>query len=297
MRNITFIAILAAILFSCKDKSLPKASGTFEAREITLSAEAGGRLTKLAVEEGDSVSKGDLLALTDTSRLHLQKLAVEAKMRALTASRPDIGKQLAEIEDNLSAARKEKNRVERLLEGGAATSKQLDDINAKISALESRLSAASSALGKSSAGIDANYSALEVEKAMVQDMLDKSAIQAPINGVITGKYKEESEFAAPGVPVLKMADMENMHLRAYFTSGQLSSLKVGDKMKVWADYGGGIKFEYEGKVVWIASESEFTPKGIQTDDTRANLVYAVKIAVRNDGRLKAGMYGTVEKAV
>ena len=180
-----------------------------------------------------------------------------------------------------------------MLKDGAATTKQLDDIDAQLSILNGQLDATLSTLNNSTASINDNVAALEAGIAQIDDRLAKCRIASPISGTVLAKYSEEGELAAVGRPMIKVADMGNIYLRAYFTSDQLSSIKLGDEVKVVADFGADEQIEYSGKITWIASESEFTPKNIQTKDSRANLVYAVKIAVKNDGRLKLGLSGKV----
>ena len=133
---------------------------------------------------------------------------------------------------------------------------------------------------------------MDIQIEQINDQLKKCRIINPINGTVLVKYAEANELALPGKTLYKIADIENMIFRAYITSDLLTKLKIGQDVKVFADFGEGTR-AYKGKVEWISSKSEFTPKTIQTKDERANLVYAVKIAVKNDGFLKIGMYGAV----
>ena len=185
-------------------------------------------------------------------------------------------------------------RVESLLGDGAATSKQRDDIKAQINLLQDQLSATLSTLDKNTSSINNNATALEAQIAALDDMLSKCRIISPINGTVLVKYAQAGELATIGKPLMKVADLSQIYLRAYFTSDQLAHLNLGNEVTVTADFGGDQRYDYKGKVAWISSESEFTPKTIQTKDTRANLVYAVKIAVKNDGRLKVGLSGEVK---
>lgn len=159
--------------------------------------------------------------------------------------------------------------------------------------LESQLTATLSTLGKNTAAIDDNAAALEAQIAAINDRIAKCSITSPVGGTVLVKYAEAGEFASVGKPLMKIADLDNIYLRAYFTSDQLGQLRLGDKVSVTADFGGDERYDYEGHITWISPESEFTPKTIQTKDSRANLVYAVKIAVKNDGRLKIGLAGEV----
>ena len=176
---------------------------------------------------------------------------------------------------------------------GAATQKQLDDIEAQIKILESQLVATLSTLDNNNATINGNSAALEAQIAALNDRIAKCRIVSPISGTVLVKYTEAGEFATVGKPLLKIADLENIYLRAYFTSAQLANINLGDEVTVVADFGSNNRYNYTGRIMWISSECEFTPKTIQTKDSRANLVYAVKISVKNDGRLKIGLAGDV----
>lgn len=293
MRHI-FIYAAAAIAFAaCGDKNEFDASGTFEATEITVSAESTGRILRFDVEEGMPVKAGAEVGVIDSLQLHLQREQLKAQQAALLKSRPDVQKQASSLREQIAKQKTELQRVNNMLRDGAATQKQADDINAQIRILESQLSATLSTLGNSTATINENAAALDAQIAILDDRIAKCRIASSVSGTVLVKYAEAGETAAAGKPLFKVADLDNIYLRAYFTSDQLSRLKLGNKVKVTADFGGDERFDYEGRIAWIASESEFTPKTIQTKDSRANLVYAVKIAVKNDGRLKIGLYGEV----
>ena len=180
-----------------------------------------------------------------------------------------------------------------MLRNGAATEKQHDDIEAQIKILESQLEATLSTLRKNTTTINNNSAALEAQIAALDDRIAKCRIASPVSGTVLVKYAEAGELATVGKPLMKIADLDNIYLRAYFTSEQLATIKLNDSVRVIADFGGDQRYDYEGRIAWISAESEFTPKSIQTKDSRANLVYAVKIAVRNDGRLKIGLAGEV----
>lgn len=270
------------------------ATGTFEATEVVVSAEAAGRILSFDAEEGDAVQAGRQIGAIDTVQLYLQKLQLERQRASVISNRPDIRKQAAALREQIAKQEIERSRVVNLLKDGAATTKQLDDIDASLKVLNGQLEALLSTLGNNTAAIDENSSALELQIAQIEDRLMKSRIASPISGTVLAKYSEQGELAAVGRPLMKVADMENVYLRAYFTSDQLSSLKIGQEVTVTADFGGDEQIDYPGRITWIASESEFTPKNIQTKSSRASLVYAVKIAVKNDGRLKLGLYGEVK---
>ena len=292
MKRILYI-VVAMLAVSCDSEPEFDAQGTFEAVEVVVSSEAAGHILYFNVEEGSSVTAGATVGAIDSLQLHLQRKQLSAQLSALLGSRPDIKAQAASLREQIAKQRTERSRVDNMLRDGAATQKQLDDIEAQIRVLESQLTATLSTLGKNTASINDNAAALEAQTAALDDRIAKCRIASPIDGTVLVKYAEAGELAAVGKPLMKVADLNNIYLRAYFTSDQLGRLKLGDKVKVVADFGGGERYDYEGRIAWISSESEFTPKTIQTKDSRANLVYAVKIAVRNDGRLKIGLAGEV----
>ena len=205
-----------------------------------------------------------------------------------------MAKQVATTRQQLAKAREEYDRFAALVKDGAANRKTLDDARSQMQVLERQLEAQLSSLNTSTNSLNAQMGTADVQKLQVADQLRKCHIISPISGTILEKYMEQGEYASVGKPLFKIADISNMYLRAYVTSAQLEKVKIGQQVKVFADYGGQQKKEYTGKVTWISSKSEFTPKTILTDDERADLVYAVKVAVRNDGYVKIGMYGGVK---
>jgi len=294
MKRILFYSATLLTMVACGRGNDFDATGTFEATEVVVSAEAAGRILSFDAEEGDAVQAGRQIGAIDTVQLYLQKLQLERQRASVMSNRPDIRKQAAALREQIAKQEIERSRVVNLLKDGAATTKQLDDIDASLKVLNGQLEALLSTLGNNTAAIDENSSALELQIAQIEDRLMKSRIASPISGTVLAKYSEQGELAAVGRPLMKVADMENVYLRAYFTSDQLSSLKIGQEVTVTADFGGDEQIDYPGRITWIASESEFTPKNIQTKSSRASLVYAVKIAVKNDGRLKLGLYGEVK---
>jgi HlyD family secretion protein len=284
---------MAMLVVSCGNETEFDAQGIFEATEIVVSAEAVGKVLNFEVEEGVEVIAGKMIGEIDGVQLHLQRKQLVAQQSALLNSRPDVKKQVASLKEQISKQKSELLRVENMLRDGAATQKQRDDIDAHIRVLEGQLEAALSTLSKNAASLNNSSSALEAQIAALDDRIAKCSIASPINGTVLVKYAEAGEFATVGKPLMKVADMEKIYLRAYFTSDQLADIHLGDTVTVVADFGGDKRYDYEGRVSWIASEGEFTPKTIQTKDSRANLVYAVKIAVKNDGRLKIGLAGEV----
>lgn len=293
MKQTIFLCTALLAAGGCTPASDSEASGTFEATEIVVSAEASGRILAFEVEEGDSVTAGVTVGAIDSVQLYLQKLQLERQQASVRSNRPDIEKQATALREQIAKQRTERQRIENLLKEHAATTKQRDDIDAQIKVLEGELDALLSTLRNNAAAIDENASALDLQIAQIEDRLAKCRIAAPVSGTVLAKYAEAGELASPGRPLMKVADLRRIHLRAYVTSAQLASIRLGQAATVTADFGDGQRFEYPGRVAWIAQESEFTPKTIQTSDTRANLVYAVKIDVVNDGRLKLGLYGEV----
>lgn len=294
MRRIVICGLAAALFCACGREGDYDATGTFEATEVVVSAEATGRILAFDVVEGDRIEAGQQLGVIDTVQLSLQRLQLGRQQAAVRSGRPDIACQVAALREQIAKQEVERRRVERLLSDGAATAKQLDDVEAQLKVLEGQLGAQLSTLHNSAAAVDENASALDLEIARIDDLLAKCRIVSPVGGTVLAKYAEAGESTAAGRPLLKVADLGQVWLRAYFTSEQLSSLRLGQQVTVTADFGGGERYDYPGRIAWISSESEFTPKSIQTRDSRANLVYAVKVAVRNDGRIKLGLYGEVK---
>lgn len=292
MRRLLYIAT-AFLALACGSETEFDAEGTFEATEVVVSAEAVGQILSFDIEEGMPVVAGDVVGAIDSVQLHLQRKQLMAQQTALLGSRPDVTKQVAALRDQIAKQRSELRRVENMLSQGAATQKQYDDIEAHIQVLESQLDATLSTLDKNTATINNNAAALEAQIAALDDRISKCRIVSPVSGTVLVKYAEAGELAAAGKPLMKVADLDNIYLRAYFTSDQLADIAIGDEVKVVANFGGNKRYDYVGRVAWIASESEFTPKTIQTKESRASLVYAVKIAVENDGRLKIGLQGEV----
>lgn len=293
MKRIFIYCALPLLTAACGRSGDFDATGTFEATEVVVSAEAAGRILRFDAEEGDVLEAGRQVGAIDTVQLYLQKLQLERQRASVVSNRPDIAKQAASLREQIAKQQTERRRVENLLRDGAATTKQLDDIDAQIKVLNGQLEAQLSTLRNNAASIDENSSSIDLQIAQIEDQLAKCRIASPVAGTVLAKYSEAGELASVGRPLMKVADLDRIYLRAYFTSDQLAGLKLGQEVTVTADFGGDSRIDYPGRIVWIASESEFTPKTIQTRDSRANLVYAAKIAVENDGRLKIGLYGEV----
>lgn len=294
-KNLLGLCSLLA-LFSACGNGAPKydATGTFETTEVLVSAEASGRLLYFDIEEGMLLKAGEEVGVVDTVQLYLKKLQLEASLKSVEEQRPDILKQVAATKEQISAAQRERNRVANLLKVGAANQKQLDDAEDQLEVLRKQLVAQNSTLSNSHQSLTWQSSSVGIQVAQVEDQLKKCHITSPITGTVLAKYAEAGELTAMGTPLFKVADTEQMYLRAYITSEQLSQVKLGQKVTVFSDYGTDEHKQYPGVVTWISDTSEFTPKTILTKNERANLVYAVKIAVHNDGLLKIGMYGGVE---
>jgi len=292
MKKVLYIAV-SLLAIACSKEAEFDAQGTFEATEVVVSSEATGRILNFDIEEGMTIVANQAVGTIDSLQLHLQRKQLLAQQSALLTSRPDVKKQVASLREQIVKQKSELRRVENMLSDGAATQKQKDDIEAQIKILEGQLEATLSTLSKNTSTINDNSVALEAQIAALEDRISKCRILSPVGGTVLVKYAEAGELASVGKPLMKIADLKNIYLRAYFTSDQLANIKLGDEVKVVADFGGEERYDYTGRVAWISSESEFTPKTIQTKDSRANLVYAVKIAVENDGRLKIGLAGEV----
>ena len=292
MKKVLYIAV-SLLSIACSKEAEFDAQGTFEATEVVVSSEATGRILNFDIEEGMTIVANQAVGTIDSLQLHLQRKQLLAQQSALLTSRPDVKKQVASLREQIVKQKSELRRVENMLSDGAATQKQKDDIEAQIKILEGQLEATLSTLSKNTSTINDNSVALEAQIAALDDRISKCRILSPFDGTVLVKYAEAGELASVGKPLMKIADLKNIYLRAYFTSDQLANIKLGDEVKVVADFGGEERYDYTGRVAWISSESEFTPKTIQTKDSRANLVYAVKIAVENDGRLKIGLAGEV----
>ena len=234
------------------------------------------------------------MGLIDTVQLYLKARQVGATKIVYESQKPEKQKQVAAITQQIKKAREDVNRYEQLVKEGAANHKVLDDARSQLQVLQRQLEAQTSALNTSTKSLNAQMGTADVERLQIADQLRKCHVYAPITGTVIEKYAEAGEFATIGKPLFKMADIDNMNLRAYITTAQLRQVRIGQTVKVFADYGNGDRKEYQGTVTWISSKSEFTPKTILTDDERADLVYAVKVAVKNDGYIKIGMYGSVE---
>lgn len=293
MKTIYSLAVTALILTACNTTPDYDATGIFEATTVTVSAETSGKILTIDVNEGDSVRQGELIAVVDTTILVLQQRQLDSQRQAAESSSPDIAAQAAALRTQIAHQQHECERFSRLLADGATTRKQYDDALAQLATLRGQLTALLSTLNKNRTSISDNAVALQYQSEQIAEQIAKSIVTSPLTGTVLVKYAEPGEFVTPGRPLCKLADLNNIYLRSYFTASQLADIRIGQNVTVIADFGGDEQYEYPGTITWIAQESEFTPKSIQTKDSRANLVYAVKVAVRNDGRLKLGQYGEV----
>lgn len=270
------------------------ASGVFESTEVTVSAEGNGKILSLDLQEGDRLEAGQIVGCIDTVQLHLSEVQQEASRRAVGSGRLDISRQIAALESQIGKQRQELDRFTKLEKAGASNRKQVEDIQAQIETLERQLAAQEESLNSSNRNVSGQADALEAQIEQIRDRIRKCVITSPVAGTVLAKYSEAGEFAALGRALFKVADIDNIRLRAYITADQLTTLKLGQQVRVFADQGSSGRKEYAGTLIWISDKAEFTPKTIQTRDERANLVYAVKIAVENDGLIKLGMYGDIK---
>ena len=285
----------ALLLTACtKQAAEYDATGTFEATEVTVCAESAGILLRFTSVEGQPLTAGDEVALVDTTQIVLQMAQLRATQMVYDSQKPNHRKQVAALRERLAAAQREQKRYEELVADGAAPRKMLDDATTQADVLHREIDALESSLGTQTATLRSQREAAEAQIKVLADRLDKCRVMAPRDGIVLETYAEPGEYVTTGKPLLTMADTDEMYLRAYVTTGQLERLHLGQKVTVYADYGNGQRKEYPGTLAWISQRSEFTPKTILTDDERADLVYATKIRVRNDGLLKIGMYGEVK---
>ncbi|HZY80466.1 MAG TPA: efflux RND transporter periplasmic adaptor subunit [Cyclobacteriaceae bacterium] len=293
--NKTIVLASLIILAGCRNSSSEfDATGNFEADEVIVSSEAAGKILKLDVEEGKDLEANQVVGLIDTTQLYLKKKQLEYSIKAVVAKSPNASIQLAALKEQIETTQREKKRVENLLKDDAATQKQLDDLNAQLLLFQRQFDALQSNLSIQTQSIQSETLPLKAQLDQVQDQLNKSVIRNPFNGTVLLKYALKDEMASQGKALYKVADLSSLILRAYISGSQLSEVKLGQKVKIYIDAPEGEYKEYSGDVMWVSEKAEFTPKTIQTKEERANLVYAMKIRVKNDGFLKLGMYGEVK---
>jgi HlyD family secretion protein len=289
------LVIISTLLLSCSNRDGNfDATGTFESEEIIVSSEAMGRLVLFDVDEGMNLKQNQIVGVVDTTQLYLKKKQLESTIKSILVMQPDIPTQLASLKEQIATAEREKNRIENLVKTNAATTKQFDDINSQLDVLNKQYDATKSSLTITKQGILSQTLPLKVQVDQIQDQINKSTIRNPIDGTVLTRYAIQDEVTSNGKALYKIADLSEMILRAYINGDQLGQIKLDQKVKVSVDKGDGEQKELEGEIYWISSKAEFTPKTIQTKDERANLVYAIKVRVKNDGYLKIGMYGEVK---
>ena len=294
-KNILSLCAAIAALTACSSGEKDyDASGVFETTEVIVSAKATGEIISLNVEEGQDVKRNEMLGLIDTLQLSLHGQQLAANQSAADSKRLDANRQVASIRQQIINLQKEKKRFSDLLAANAATQKQVDDISYQVEVLQRQLAATQEQIGSNNQSAGNQSMGIKAQRAQTEDQIRKAHITSPITGTVLTKYAEQGEYATPGRALFKVGDISRMRLRAYITAPQLTTLKVGQKVKVFADMGETESKAYEGTVEWISDKAEFTPKTIQTRDERANLVYAIKVAVKNDGMIKRGMYGDVK---
>lgn len=294
MNSLKILTIIPLFLTACSQhQNTYDASGTFESLETLISAEANGVIKALDIQEGQELQAGQAIGYIDSTQLYLRKLQLQSQIKAVLSKRPDVTLQLAALQEQLSQAVREQQRIANMVQADAATPKQLDDATAQVAVIKKQIAAQQSSLGITSSSLTQEASPLEVQIAQLEDELTKSRIVNPLDGTVLVKYAEANETTTVGKPLYKIADLSSIILRAYVTGPQFGQLKLNQSVTVLVDDAKGAYREYPGTVEWISDKAEFTPKTIQTKDERENLVYATKIRVKNDGLLKIGMYGEV----
>ena len=295
MKSAVYLLGLAVLFFACHGEDGEyDATGVFETTEVIVSAQGTGEIMRFDIDEGQTVDAEVELGYIDTVQLSLKKQELLANLEATDSRRYDVARQIASLREEIATQKREQQRYQNLVQAKAANQKQLDDINARLATLEKQLAAQTETLENGNRTVSGQVRMLEAQLAQVEDQIGKCRISSPINGTILSKYAEAGELASQGRALFKVGDIVNMYLRAYITADQLTELKIGQSVRVFADEGESGRREYAGTVSWISDKAEFTPKTIQTRDERANLVYAVKIQIQNDGFVKRGMYGEIK---
>lgn len=291
------LAATAAVtlLAGCRNDIDFDACGQIDAEQVTVSAEASGRILSLNVREGDVLNAGQMVGAVDSVQTALQIRELEQRRDGARSRLIDIDRQQAPQKDQLASLENDFRRYSSLLANNAATQKQVDDLRSQIDILKSQMAAQKQTWERNNSSVRSEISTYEIQIAEKRDQLAKCRICSPVAGTVLTKYANEGESVTVGKPLFKLADLADTYVRAYFTTSQLATLKLGVELKVIPDDGSANPKEYTGRVIWISSQAEFTPKDIQTRDERAELVYAVKVAVPNDGSLRLGMYAYVRK--
>ena len=288
--------MVASILFTACGSDDPgyDATGAFEAEETIISAEVMGVLKAFNVKEGQTLKPGTLVGYIDTTSLHLQRKQLLAQIEAVLSRRPNINTQLLALREQLKAAEREQKRVQQLFDVEAATAKQLDDVNAQVAIVKGNLDATYATLSTTSKSLVRETSPLEAQLDIIDDKINNSLLRSPMSGTVLLTYARPHEMVSPGKPLYKIADLSDITLKVYITGNQLPMVKLNQEVSVLTDDGSGGFTEGKGVIYWISDEAEFTPKSIQTQDERADKVYAMKVRVPNDGTYKIGMYGQIK---
>lgn len=293
MKRTSYLLFTTIILSCTNGENNFDATGNFEADETIVSAEASGKILKLDIDEGQRLEAGQVVGYIDTTQLYLRKKQLEYSISAVLARQPDANSQLSTIQEQLATATKEKQRVENLLKADAATQKQLDDLNAQIELLKKQYNALQKSLAITTRSLQSETLPFKAQLEQVNDQLKKSKIINPKPGTVLTQYAMEEEVVNIGKALYKLADLNTIDLRVYISGTQLSQVKIGQTVNIMVDSGEDDYKKYSGIISWVSDKAEFTPKTIQTKEERANLVYAMKVSVKNDGYLKLGMYGEV----
>ncbi|MCF6306664.1 MAG: HlyD family efflux transporter periplasmic adaptor subunit [Flavobacteriaceae bacterium] len=287
MKNYKLIAatLLLSTLFSCKNGD-KKADGygNFEATEITVSAENNGKIVQFNISEGQELKKEAFIGYIDTIPLALNREQLLVSKQVVASKSKGVLSQITVLKSRLKTANVNKVRAQNLIKDNAGTQKQLDDVNGDIDVLKQQIRS----IEIQNAPVVNELKSIDVQLLQIEDKITKSKIINPVNGTVLVKYAEPDEITVFGKPLYKIADLSTMQLRVYVSEPQLPNIRIGQEVTVKIDSGDDMK-SYTGKISWIASEAEFTPKIIQTKEERVALVYAVKIDVKNDGSLKIGM--------
>ena len=287
---VVIILYCTVIIYGCaRHNNSADAFGNFEAREIIVSSEVQGKLLTLNINEGQFIKINELAGIVDTASLSINRERLMAQEKVIKAKSSNILSQISIYEEEIRNLTREKNRLENLIKDNAATRQQLDDITGKINVLELNIES----IKRQNNTVIAEMGVLRSELKQIANQIDKCRILSPVSGTVIEKYKEQGEILAPGHPVFKIADLRELELKVYVDGSQLAGIKIGDTVKVKIDGNDHYDESLDGVISWISSEVEFTPKTIQTKEERVNMVYAVKIHVRNDGRIKIGMPGEV----
>jgi HlyD family secretion protein len=309
IRLFFYVSLIAAVIAGCNTNNKSSdAEGSFEADEVIVSSEVPGKILTLNIDEGSVLTKDSIVGIIDSVPLLLQKAQVEASINALHEKTMDVSPQIKLLQDQIAVQKVqlandlyEKERTIKLIQADAATTKQLDDWNTQIDVLqkqiavnEQQINVQETSTGTQNSSIMSEYNPLKKSVAEIDDQLKRAYISNPINGTVLTKYAMAGEVTSAGKALYKIADLSVITLRAYITGDQLAQVKLNQQVIVLVDDGAGGYKQYPGIITWISDKAEFTPKTIQTKDERANLVYAIKIHVNNDGYLKIGMYGEVK---